>query len=171
VKAPSVVAAVALGSNLDDRRDHLDRAVREIARIPGVRVVAVSRWIETEPVGGPKGQGPFLNGALLAETSLSARELLDHLQAIERAHGRDRSNGVHHGPRTLDLDLLLHGDERHDDPGLRVPHPRMAERGFVLGPLSEIAPDLRLPEGASVREKLAQLRAGVPAAHEAPFEA
>lgn len=167
----TVVAAIALGSNLGDRREHMDRAVREIARIPGTRVLAVSKWIETEPVGGPDGQSRFLNGALLAETSSSALELLRHLQAIERAHGRDRSSGVHHGPRTLDLDLLLHGDERHDKPGLHVPHPRMAEREFVLGPLAEIAPELRLADGQSVRERLEELRAGSLPPHEAPFQA
>jgi len=140
-----VRSAIALGSNLGDRARHLDAAVEEIGRVPGVRVLRASSWIETDPVGGPPEQGRYLNGAVLVETSLAARDLLVALQEIERLHGRDRSHSVHHGPRTLDLDLLTHGQERHDEPGLCVPHPRMAERDFVLRPLLEIAPDLRVP--------------------------
>jgi len=143
-----VTAAVALGSNLGERTRHLERAVREIAAIRGVRVVAVSRWIETEAQGGAAGQGRYLNGALVVETDLAARALLDELLAIERAHGRERPAGVRHAPRTLDLDLLVHGVHVIDEPGLTVPHPRLAERAFVLGPLSEIAPGLVVPAAA-----------------------
>lgn len=154
-------AWIALGSNLSDRRAHLDRAVSEIAALPGVRLGRVSSWIETDPVGGPPDQPRFLNGAVWLETTCSARELLDALQAIERAHGRDRSREVHHGPRTLDLDLLLFGRERIDEPGLRVPHPELEARAFVLAPLAEIDAELELPEsGLTVAERLAELESG-----------
>ena len=148
--------AIALGSNLGDRGRHLDRAVLEIDAIPGVRVTAVSDWIETEPVGGPAGSPRYLNGAVLVETRLGARELLDALLALERAHGRERVGG-RDAPRTLDLDLLLLGDVAVDEPGLVVPHPRLEERLFVLEPLSRIAPDLVLASGRTVRERLRQL--------------
>jgi 2-amino-4-hydroxy-6-hydroxymethyldihydropteridine diphosphokinase len=111
-------------------------------------------------VGGPHGQPRFLNAAATLETELSARRLLAALQSIERAHGRDRAREVKHGPRTLDLDLLLYGDARIDEPGLVVPHPRLEERTFVLLPLSEIAPDLVLPRcRSSVTQRLAELTA------------
>jgi 2-amino-4-hydroxy-6-hydroxymethyldihydropteridine diphosphokinase len=164
-------AWIALGSNLGnhqgDRRSHLDRSVVEIGALPGVRVGRVSRWIETEPVGGPPDQPRFLNGALELDTRGSARELLARLQAIERAHGRDRAHEPRHGPRTLDLDLLLFGDESIDEPGLTVPHPGLEERVFVLAPLSEIAPELTLPRsGRSVAARLAELQSGrSPARH------
>jgi len=145
----SVIAAVALGSNLGDRRATLDAAVSRIAGLSNVRVLAVSEWFETEPVGGPAGQGRFLNGALIARTTLGARAFLAELARIELELGRDRRAGVRHGPRTLDLDLLVHGDERHDEPDLRVPHPRLAERAFVLEPLASIAPDLVVPDSAA----------------------
>lgn len=153
----AVRAAIALGSNLGDRREHLERAVREIRALPGVRVVARSSWHETEPVGGPSGQGRFLNGALLVETSLGALELLHALQALETAHGRPLDGRVPNGPRTLDLDLLTFGDETRAGAELTLPHPRMGERAFVLAPLAEIAPELRLANGRSVREGLARL--------------
>jgi 2-amino-4-hydroxy-6-hydroxymethyldihydropteridine diphosphokinase len=150
-------AAVALGSNLGDRARHLERAVEELRALPGVRVLAVSAWIETESVGGPVGSPTYLNGAVLLETQLDPRDLLEALLAIERAHGRRRNPGIRDEPRTLDLDLLLHGDRRIDEPHLRVPHPRMEEREFVLAPLAEIAPDLVLASGRTVRESLAEL--------------
>jgi 2-amino-4-hydroxy-6-hydroxymethyldihydropteridine diphosphokinase len=154
----AVVCAIALGSNLGDRRGHLDLAVREIAALSDVRVLAVSRWIETDPVGGPSGQTSYLNGALLLETSRPPRELLAALQGIERAHGRRRSPGVRNEPRTLDLDLLTYGESEISEPDLHVPHPRMEERAFVLAPLAEIAPDLVLPGShVAVRNALARL--------------
>ena len=164
-----VRAFVALGSNLGDRRGHLEAALREIAALPGVSIERVSSFIETAPEGGPEDQPRFLNGVLLLFTSATPRELLTALQAIETLHGRDRSLATRNGPRTLDLDLLLFGDERFDEPDLCVPHPRMEERTFVLGPLSEIAPDLVLPaSGASVRERLRRLTSVTPARHGAP---
>jgi 2-amino-4-hydroxy-6-hydroxymethyldihydropteridine diphosphokinase len=148
------LAAVALGSNLGDRRRHLDLAVDELRNLPGVRVLAVSKWIETAAVGGPADSPSYLNGALLLETDLGARDLLEALLAIERGHGRRRRPGTRDEPRTLDLDLLLFGDQRIDEPDLRVPHPRMEEREFVLAPLSEIAPDLVLSSGRTVQQAL-----------------
>jgi 2-amino-4-hydroxy-6-hydroxymethyldihydropteridine diphosphokinase len=152
--------AVGLGSNLGDRAGHLDRAVQEIGALPGVRVVAVSDWIETEPVGGPPDSPRYLNGVLLVETSRPARELLDELLALERAHGRVRDPDPAAGrgePRSLDLDLLLLGDLRLEEPGLVLPHPRLEERAFVLEPLGRIAPELVLPSGRTARQALAAL--------------
>ena len=158
-------AWIGLGSNLGDRRAHLDRSVREIAALPGVELARVSSWIETDPVGGPPDQPRYLNGALSVDTTRSARELLDACQAIERAHGRDRSRELRHGPRTLDLDLLLFGRERIDEPGLRVPHPALEARAFVLAPLAEIDPELELPGCArTAAERLAELDSGRSAA-------
>lgn len=146
-------SAVALGSNLGERALHLAEAVREITWLEGVRNLRASRPIETDPVGGPPGQGRYLNAAVVFETSLGPRALLAELQAIEARHGRDRTSGVRHAPRTLDLDLLVLGDVVLDEDGLVLPHPRLAEREFVLRPLSAIAPELLVPRhDRSVRE-------------------
>lgn len=151
------VAYIALGGNLGDVRDTLDRAVGAIGLLPTTRVLTRSSWVRTEPVG-VTNQPEFLNGAIGVETTLSARELLDGLLAIESAHGRDRSSGERWGPRTLDLDLLLFGTDVIDEEGLHVPHPRMTERAFVLIPLAEIASHALIPTvGMSVAETLAAL--------------
>ena len=139
------IAYVALGSNLGDRERHLDDAVRALSATEGVELLRVSRWHRTAPVGGPPGQPEFLNGAVVLRTSLGARELLAALQSIERAHGRDRALEVRHGPRPLDLDLLLHGDLASEDPDLSLPHPGLEDRRFVLVPLADVASDLVLP--------------------------
>jgi 2-amino-4-hydroxy-6-hydroxymethyldihydropteridine diphosphokinase len=152
------IAAVGLGSNLEDRRGHLDRAVSEIRALRGVRVIAVSRWIETDPVGGPADARKYLNGALLLETRLRPRELLDALLRIEREHGRRHTPGLRDEPRTLDLDLLFFGGISSDDPELELPHPRLEARSFVLEPLAEIAPEHRLASGHKVREAALELR-------------
>ncbi len=131
-------AYIALGSNLGDRRANLDAAIAALRACAGVEVRRVSSWVDTEPVGGPPGQPRFLNGAAELDTSLTARNLLRQLLAIEARYGRTRE--AHHGPRTLDLDLLLYGDRIIDEPDLQVPHPRMTSRRFVLEPLAEIAP-------------------------------
>ena len=128
---------IGLGANLGDREATLRSAVADLAATPGLEVVAVSTLRETEPVGPIADQPRFLNGAVAVETSLGARELLAALLRIEAEHGRTR-DGPQGGPRTLDLDLLLHGDERRDEPGLTVPHPRLHEREFVLEPLREL---------------------------------
>ena len=142
-------AYVGLGGNLGDRRALLDAAVDVLRCEPGIEVVAVSSYRETEPVG-VVDQPPFLNGAVAVETTLSARELLDRLLAVERSLGRTREGEERHGPRTIDLDLLLYGGETVDEPGLTVPHPRLAERAFALEPLVELDPALTLPDGRSL---------------------
>jgi 2-amino-4-hydroxy-6-hydroxymethyldihydropteridine diphosphokinase len=130
-----VRAFLALGSNIGDRRSYLQRAVD---RLPDV--VAVSHLYETDPVGGPPGQGAFLNCVVELRTARSARELLTVAQAAESA--ADRVRAERWGPRTLDVDVLLVGDEIIHEPDLIVPHPRMWERGFVLVPLADLAPEL-----------------------------
>jgi 2-amino-4-hydroxy-6-hydroxymethyldihydropteridine diphosphokinase len=122
--------------------------------------VQSSSILETDPVGGPVGQPRFLNAVARVETKLALRALFDALQSIERAHGRDRSAEVANGPRVLDLDLLLFGDARRDDPDLRVPHPRFEDRLFVLLPMRELAPDLVLPHSrTTVAERVRALSA------------
>lgn len=151
-------AFVGLGSNLGDRRATILAAIDALTRRPGVRVVRQSSLIETEPVGGV-AEGKFLNAAAELWTTLTPRALLDSLLEIERRHGRDRAREQRWGSRTLDLDLLLHGSHEITEPGLIVPHPRLAERAFVLVPLAEIAPEVVVPGiGRSVRDLLAALQ-------------
>jgi len=134
---------VGLGANLGDRERTLRAAVDAIGAEEGIEVVAVSTLRDTDPVG--VGEQPrFLNGVVSLETTLGARDLLDRLLEIERRFGRVRVPGEH-APRTLDLDLLLYGAEELDEPGLRVPHPRLHDRRFVLEPLAELAPGLVVP--------------------------
>jgi 2-amino-4-hydroxy-6-hydroxymethyldihydropteridine diphosphokinase len=145
-------AYVGLGANLGDREGTLRAAVDSLGSQDGVEVAAVSTFRETEPVG--VGNQPlFLNGVAALETSLGARELLDRLLVIEQHFGRVRIPGEH-GPRTLDLDLLLYGDETIDEPGIAVPHPRLHERRFVLEPLAELSPGLVVPGRGSVESLL-----------------
>ncbi len=129
-------AAVAFGSNLGSRREHIRRALNAIRNLPDTRLLQRSELHDTEPVGGPP-QGRFLNGVVTLETSLSAIELLDALLAIERAEGRQRTGKDH--PRTIDLDLILFGNQVVDRDRLQVPHPRAHQREFVLQPLAEVA--------------------------------
>lgn len=143
-------SVLALGSNIGDRLEHMRNAVAKIAELGSV--VAVSSLYETEPVGGPV-QGRFLNAAVLIDTQLSARGLLDAVLAIERDAGRVRD--IRWGPRTLDIDIIGHGDEIIDDPELVVPHPRAVERRFVLEPVTEIAPDVMVSAGLSAASALA----------------
>ncbi len=146
---------IALGSNLGPRRRNLRRAVRLLEEHEGVRVVQVSSMLETEPVGGPP-QAPYFNAAAELRTELAPRPLLEVLLSIEDELGRERI--VRWGPRTLDLDLLLYEDRVIEEPGLRVPHPRMHERRFVLQPLCEIAPEAVHPVlQKTARELLAGL--------------
>ena len=144
-------AYVGLGSNLGDREATIRRAVELLGERPGVEVVAVSTLRDTDPVGY-EDQPRFLNGAVALEVDLPPRALLEELLAVERELGRDRPQETRWGPRTIDLDLLLYGEEAVDEPGLTVPHPRLAERQFVLEPLYELAPELTLPDGRTVRD-------------------
>lgn len=139
--SPSRRVFLGLGSNLGDREALLRRAVEGLPD-----VVAVSPVYETEPVGGPIDQPPFLNLVVELATELSARRILDVARQLEAAAGRDRTEEAQRfGPRRLDVDILLVGSETVDEPDLVVPHPRMYERRFVLAPLSDLAPELVPP--------------------------
>jgi 2-amino-4-hydroxy-6-hydroxymethyldihydropteridine diphosphokinase len=144
-------AYLALGSNLGDRVAHLQHAIDELDRHDEVDVVAVSRVYATDPVGGPE-QGEYLNAVVAVDTTLAPHALLHVAHAVEQAARRERS--VRWGPRTLDVDVLLHGESTVDDAELTVPHPRMWERDFVLVPLRDVAPE-RVPrladDGRGVR--------------------
>lgn len=148
-------AYVGLGSNLGDREAYLRAALGALAVEPDIEVVAISSLRDTEPVG-LVDQPRFLNGAAALETTLEPRALLERLLAIERRLGRTRS-GPRLGPRTIDLDLLLYGDERIDEPGLELPHPRLHERRFALEPLAELDPALVIPGHGPVDALLAAL--------------
>ena len=148
-------AYVGLGANLGDREGTLRAAVAALDALEGVRVVAVSSFHETEPVGYLE-QPRFLNGAAAVDTTLAPRELLDALLAVERSLGRTRE-GPRFGPRTIDLDLLLYGDESVDEPGVRVPHPRLHERAFALEPLAELDPGLVVPGHGPLKTLLRNL--------------
>jgi 2-amino-4-hydroxy-6-hydroxymethyldihydropteridine diphosphokinase len=139
----TVRAFVAIGSNVGDRRKHCREAQNRLGGLPETVLVRASALIETAPQEGATG-GPFLNGVVALETALSPEALLHALQAIETALGRPahRDRGT---PRTMDLDILLYGDRLVRQPGLEIPHPRMAQRRFVLEPLAAIAPDARHP--------------------------
>jgi len=148
-------AYVGLGSNMGDRERLLWGAVHMLAFNTEVEVVAVSAIRETEPVG-IADQPPFLNGVVAIDTELGPRALLDLLLSIELELGRTR-DGPRFGPRTIDLDVLLYGDEVVDEPGLIVPHPRLHERRFVLEPLAELDPELVVPEKGAVQALLARV--------------
>jgi 2-amino-4-hydroxy-6-hydroxymethyldihydropteridine diphosphokinase len=155
-------AAVALGANLGERAGTLVSAVAAIRATAGVEVVATSGVYETEPVGGPEGQPGYLNAVAVVETTLAAHELLAALATVEDSHGRVRTERW--GPRTLDLDVLAYGSEVSTDPALTLPHPRAAERAFVLVPWAEVDPDFVVPGLGRVRDLLAALPAAAVAA-------
>jgi 2-amino-4-hydroxy-6-hydroxymethyldihydropteridine diphosphokinase len=148
------LAYVGIGANLGPREETLRRAVRLLGRADGVEVVAVSELRETDPVG-VVDQPPFVNGAVAIETTLSARALLDVLLEIERSLGRVR--GERWGPRIVDLDLLVYGNEVIDEPGLGVPHPRLHERRFALEPLADLNSELEIRGRGTVSALLAAL--------------
>lgn len=150
-----VVAYIGIGSNLDDPEHQVRSAIEALARLPETRVTRVSRLYRTPPWGMAE-QPPFVNAAVALRTRLSARALLDGMLAIERARGR-RRDGPRWGPRVLDLDILLYGESAFDEDGLHVPHPRIAERAFVLMPLADLDPDLVVPGYGSLRELLAHV--------------
>jgi len=147
---------VALGCNLGDRIANLSNALKALKAHRDCNAVVCSSVYETAPMG-PQDQPDYLNAVVGLQTNLSALNLLGELQSIEHLHGRVR-DGERWGPRTLDLDLLLYADEIIDTPTLRVPHPGIAERSFVLVPLAELAPDLIVPNKGTVSELLGQCR-------------
>jgi 2-amino-4-hydroxy-6-hydroxymethyldihydropteridine diphosphokinase len=146
-------AVLALGSNLGERNDTLTEAVADLVDRPEVRLLAVSPVVQTKAVGGPAGQPDFLNMVISVETSLAPLELLKHCQSVENKHHRVRE--VHWGPRTLDVDIIVYGDLESSDPVLTLPHPRAAERAFVLYPWSVIEPSATL-NGVRVGELAAK---------------
>ncbi|TNE96399.1 MAG: 2-amino-4-hydroxy-6-hydroxymethyldihydropteridine diphosphokinase [Gammaproteobacteria bacterium] len=139
---------VGLGSNLEDPAAQLARAVAELAALPDTTFMAQSPFYASRPVG-PQDQPDYVNGAVWLNTDLRPHDLLDHLQRIEQQHGRERTRRW--GPRTLDLDLLIYGETTLDDERLTVPHRELANRDFVLQPLLDLARDLTLPDGRSIR--------------------
>lgn len=158
-KVEKAVAYLCLGSNLGDRAGTMAKAVGLIARA-GLKIIARSSLYETPP-WGPVPQGPYLNMVVAVETELSARELLNLLLGVEHAFGRDRTREVRFGPRKIDIDILLYGEEVIAEPDLEIPHPRMMERAFALIPLRELAPELKVG-GVAVATALAGLdRSGI----------
>jgi 2-amino-4-hydroxy-6-hydroxymethyldihydropteridine diphosphokinase len=149
------VAYIGIGSNLDDPERQVQSAIQALARLPETTFIRASRLYRTLP-WGVTAQPPFVNAAVALGTRLAPRALLDALLAIERAVGR-RRDGTRWGPRTLDLDLLLYGDQSVDEEGLRIPHPRIAERAFVLMPLADLDADRVVPGSGKVRDLLARV--------------
>jgi 2-amino-4-hydroxy-6-hydroxymethyldihydropteridine diphosphokinase len=150
------LAYIGLGSNLGERELTIRRALELLEADEDIGVEAVSSLRETDPVGYDD-QPRFLNGAAVLRTELAPRALLERLQEVELELGRDRS-GPRFGPRTIDLDLLLYGNDRIEEPGLEIPHPRLAERRFVLEPLAELDEALEVPGHGSVQVLLAGLQ-------------
>jgi 2-amino-4-hydroxy-6-hydroxymethyldihydropteridine diphosphokinase len=150
------MAFVGIGSNLGEPERQIASALEQLAAEKGIELVAVSALRETKPVGY-LDQPNFLNGVAQVETELPPRELLERLLAIEGRLGRVRGDGPRFGPRTIDLDLLVYGDETIDEHGLTVPHPRLAKRRFALEPLAELAPGLEIPGAGPVQALLSEL--------------
>lgn len=155
------IAYIAIGSNLASPLEQVNAAVQAIGDIPESRIIALSSFYRTPPLG-PQNQPDYLNAAVALETALSAETLLDHTQRIELQQGRVRK-AERWGPRTLDLDIMLFGDDVINTERLTVPHYDMKNRGFMLWPLFEIAPDLRFPDGTSLNAILQQFDCAQPA--------
>jgi len=154
-------AVLSLGSNLGDRLQSIQGAVSSLADTPDVWVTAVSPVYETEPVDSPPDAGPYLNAVVLLDTTVSPQLLLDRALAIEDAYERERSD-VTNAPRTLDVDLIAVGDKVIDEPSLTLPHPRAAQRPFVLLPWADLEPAAELPGAGPIAELLEGLdRSGV----------
>jgi len=151
---PLTRALIGLGSNVSDRLQFLQRAVKHLGETIGVQVRDVSSVYETEPVG-PAAQAWFLNAVVAVDTSLSPVTLLQQTQAIERA--LDRETTYHWGPRTIDLDILLYGDTQVNTATLTIPHAELCQRAFVMIPLLELVPSLVLPDGTEVSACLSRL--------------
>ncbi len=144
-------AVISIGSNLGERRNNLQGAVDTLADTPEVWVTDVSPVYETVPVDAPEGSKDFLNAIVLLDTTLSARTLLERAHAVESAYGRER-DGEANAPRTLDVDLIVLGDRRADEEDLVLPHPRAAERAFVLVPWLDLEPDAEIPGAGPIAE-------------------
>lgn len=156
---PATIAFVGLGGNLGNAAATLREALLELDALPLTRLLRASRLYRT-PAWGLETQPDFTNAVAMLETRLDARTLLDALLGIERAHGRERATETRWGPRTLDLDLLLHGDACIDEPGLHLPHPRLHRRAFALLPLVEIDPDAAIPGIGRAGDVLATMDVG-----------
>ncbi len=152
-----VNACIGLGANLGDAQATLRAALDALAQLPQTRLLAASRLYRT-PAWGNEDQPDFINAAALLETTLSAPALLEQLLATEQAFGRVRQPGQQWGPRTLDLDLLLYGEQVMDLPQLKVPHPYLHERAFALLPLFDVAPDALIPGHGTVRDILGVMK-------------
>jgi 2-amino-4-hydroxy-6-hydroxymethyldihydropteridine diphosphokinase len=148
-------AVLALGSNLGERLTSIQGAINALADTPDVWVTGASPVYETEPIDCPPGSETFLNAVVLIDTTLAASRLLDRAHAIEDAFGRERGEGVAvNAPRTLDVDVIVVGDRRADEPHLTLPHPRAAERAFVLQPWYDVEPDAVLPDHGAIADLL-----------------
>jgi 2-amino-4-hydroxy-6-hydroxymethyldihydropteridine diphosphokinase len=156
---PRVLACIGLGANLGDATATVQAALQALDALPHTRLVKASRLYRT-PAWGKTDQPAFVNAAAVLETELDARALLDAMLGIERDHGRERLDGQRWGARTLDLDLLLYGQDVIDEPGLHVPHPHLHERAFALVPLVEIAPDLDIPGHGRAADLVAAMVTG-----------
>jgi 2-amino-4-hydroxy-6-hydroxymethyldihydropteridine diphosphokinase len=146
---------IAMGSNLGDRLDYLQGGLDGLFDTPRIRFLAVSPVYQTAPVGGPEQQADYLNAVVIAETTMPAQAVLERCQGLEAAFGRVR--GELWGPRTLDLDLIIYGDEVSNSPGLTLPHPRAHERAFVLAPWHDADPGALLPGWGPVADLLAAI--------------
>ena len=155
------LAYIAIGSNLASPLEQVNAAIQALGEIPQSKIVAVSSFYRTPPLG-PQDQPDYLNAAVVLETALNAETLLDNTQRIELQQGRVRKE-ERWGPRTLDLDIMLFGHETINTERLTVPHYDMKNRGFMLWPLSEVAPDLSFPDGVSLQAVLESLNAEKPA--------
>lgn len=158
------LGAIAFGANLGDRERTLKGALARVEKIAGVVVLRRTAWAASEPQGGPADQPEYLNGVALIETTLGGIELLEACQAIETHFGRDRSREERFGPRSLDLDILFLEGESGDGERLILPHPRIEERAFVLGPLAQLAPGTVLASGRSAAEAWAAVAPPAPGA-------
>ncbi|MDF3829074.1 MULTISPECIES: 2-amino-4-hydroxy-6-hydroxymethyldihydropteridine diphosphokinase [unclassified Pseudocitrobacter] len=154
------LAYIAIGSNLASPLEQVNAAIQALGEIPQSRIVALSSFYRTPPLG-PQDQPDYLNAAVALETSLAPEALLDHTQRIELQQGRVRK-AERWGPRTLDLDIMLFGDAVINTERLTVPHYDMKNRGFMLWPLFEIAPELVFPNGETLRQRLAVIKAPCP---------
>jgi 2-amino-4-hydroxy-6-hydroxymethyldihydropteridine diphosphokinase len=157
IRVDERLAYIGIGSNLDDPERQVRAAIDALGRLPRSTFAGASRLFRTAP-WGKADQPAFVNAAAAVSTALPPRELLDALLAIERAHGRVR-DGERWGPRVIDLDILVYGDARIDEPGLHVPHPHLGERAFVLLPLADLAPDLEIPGLGPVRALIERIDA------------